>query len=755
MNGSNTRRFRYLPLRQSDSSALCADKVKGRNDMNSKSSFAFLLSISMLSLGLVPLLGITRSVAQANVMITPGATPNLNLLSTPPMTPTCGGKVRSADSGNLQSVINAAQPGDVVELTSGIYSGAFTIANQATDTCQITIRPASYSGMASANNGVTFDNCGGQRSAGTNACLYLNGRFVNVVGMKFGANTRAATVELDGYKQRLWGNRWLSGAGDGEVMNCCPLVLAQADITKPYWWTTLRPTMVDRYNRIEGNTVETQTNGFYSQGHGVVGNVIGWNTLTGPPAINAAAGTVAETEAIKIGGAFANECTNTFIQFNTILNWDGSPYTIGNKGSCITTAYNYLQTGKITLRIADNNAVVGNQLDDGTLVLTGHGHVVRNNVVRTSTMGANYGPVIMYGQIDAMLANKGQGHCNYDGVSLPISAPQEGLPCPHYVKQFDNSTLSDNVFVDASPTAYSVINTTGGDPSPPSNINWSNNKFIRMCPGAGPGAFSGGAVDAQKLGKWTNNVFAYFPTTCGVASAHVLGSGGNNTSLGSWTPTDPVQVRYEAQFTNVLTAPATSGGSAPAPAPRQTTPPSTSVASSVAKPTTNAPTTNAPPTNAPPTNAPTTSAAPMPTTASIASAPKVNFGVVEQGCELQWPVIEAECASLTGGFEVETSASASGGKVLGAWDYGGTATLVVTAPSSKTYTLSLSATAPYGPATRTVSVNGVERKFAVSSVAPETVEIPGVTLQAGVNTIVFSRQSGNDYVVNLDRIVFK
>ncbi len=126
---------------------------------------------------------------------------------------------------------------------------------------------------------------------------------------------------------------------------------------------------------------------------------------------------------------------------------------------------------------------------------------------------------------------------------------------------------------------------------------------------------------------------------------------------------------------------------------------------------------------------------------------------VPSGSCATWPTIEAECASLAGTIEIENHPAAVGGKELGGWDYTGTATFTVNAPASRVYIMAITAIAPYGAATRTVTINGVSTSFAITS-STRAIANVAVTLRAGSNTIVFSRVSGNDYVVNLDRISF-
>jgi Carbohydrate binding module (family 35) len=117
-----------------------------------------------------------------------------------------------------------------------------------------------------------------------------------------------------------------------------------------------------------------------------------------------------------------------------------------------------------------------------------------------------------------------------------------------------------------------------------------------------------------------------------------------------------------------------------------------------------------------------------------------------------WPFVEAECAVLSGPIAVESAPSASGGKELGGWDYGGTATVTLAAPAAGPYLLEVEASAPYGSALRTVVVNGVSRTFGVFAGGRAKFAVGVLDLVAGNNVVVFKRLTGDDNVANLDKI---
>ncbi|MEO8336000.1 MAG: Ig-like domain-containing protein, partial [bacterium] len=83
--------------------------------------------------------------------------PNVFINTTMPAAPAAGGKIISvAAGGSLQSAINSALPGDVIELANGAtYSGNFSLPNKAASSNWIVIRPASMSGVPAEGSRMT------------------------------------------------------------------------------------------------------------------------------------------------------------------------------------------------------------------------------------------------------------------------------------------------------------------------------------------------------------------------------------------------------------------------------------------------------------------------------------------------------------------------------------------------------------------------------------------------------------------------
>jgi hypothetical protein len=85
------------------------------------------------------------------------ALPNIFLDTTEPVAPAAGRTVITvAAGGNFQAALNAAQPGDVIELAAGAtYSGNFTLPNKGTSTSWIVIRPSNYQQLPAAGQRMT------------------------------------------------------------------------------------------------------------------------------------------------------------------------------------------------------------------------------------------------------------------------------------------------------------------------------------------------------------------------------------------------------------------------------------------------------------------------------------------------------------------------------------------------------------------------------------------------------------------------
>ena len=112
--------------------------------------------VAALALGTATITASSGSVSKAATLAVAGANPTppvpgagnvaLPLLMDTPMpaAPSAGGKIISvAASGNFQTALDTALPGDVIELARGAtYTGSFTLPNKGASTSWIVIRPA-------------------------------------------------------------------------------------------------------------------------------------------------------------------------------------------------------------------------------------------------------------------------------------------------------------------------------------------------------------------------------------------------------------------------------------------------------------------------------------------------------------------------------------------------------------------------------------------------------------------------------------
>ncbi len=439
-----------------------------------------------------------------------GAAANLNRV--PPVKFGTGRTLSASGIADLQAKLNDLKAGDTLDVEPGSYVGGVIIPESVQGTADNPIVVRSKVAKAAV-----FSGCGGQRQASGTPCISIQSKYVTVQGFGFG-KTEDAAVELEGSYNRLFENTF-DGSGNGANGGCCAIVLSPHD-WKNKEWNDPNPTLLQRFNRIDKNTFNQIKNPAYAQGHGVVGTVFSHNTIVGPHGINGDW----ETEAIKIGGDFANEPTGTVIQFNTITNWRGAPYTIGIKGSDVTTAYNIIESGDLSLRIANNNRVIGNVLLDGSIIASGSGHTITGNYVRNVTGPSGYGPIMA--MTNLTVSNEAG---NFNGVEKPF-----------YVALFQSSTVANNTFIVAGPAfaTYFVINSS--TPSP-NKVTIKGNTFVRTT----TGPLIGGVDDFTVGNDVTGNSFVCM-SGC---SGQQLPAPGNGNKLSSSTSVDVSGTNPSVQFT--------------------------------------------------------------------------------------------------------------------------------------------------------------------------------------------------------------
>lgn len=411
-------------------------------------------------------------------------------------------------------MVESARPGDVIDVADGRYRTGITIPKgvRGTPGNPIVLRSRTKAGAV-------FSDCGGQTLNGGTPCMYVQGSWIVIQDFLF-TGTADGVIELEGEHNRVFRNGF-ENTGSGDNGGCCALITSPHDWRNKQW-NDPNPTRLLRSNRIDENVFRSVRNTVYGQGHGVIGTTFSHNVIDGPPGIEGDW----ETEAIKIGGDFANEPTDTVIQFNTIKGWRGSPYTIGIKGSAVTISYNVIDSGDIYLRIADNNTVVGNVLGDGSIIAAGTNHRLLDNYVRSVTAPASFGPL-------TAMTNQSVSNSfgNFDGVNLPF-----------YVARFRDSLAEGNTFVTTGPSQAVVTVVVASSPGP-TGVRFVSNSFVRTS--AGP--ILSGRVDLVTPNVFSLNLFFCAPP----CTSDGLPSGSGNSLSSTVSPGHlllPTTVRLRSEF---------------------------------------------------------------------------------------------------------------------------------------------------------------------------------------------------------------
>ena len=361
-------------------------------------------------------------------MIRVGAEGNLELrnktvaISRPVRTFTVSGTMN-----DIQSKIATLRPGDELKIAPGSYQGNLDISVSGTSEQPIVIR--SQTPEAAVFTGATS--------------VSITGSDVTIANIRF-QQTGTATIVLQGLRTKILGNTFeQSGDGSNGASNG---VLIAKNLT-PGWppndvlGSLTSAPLVVRDNIIAGNTFLQPRNTVLWQDHGIVGNEFSFNTIDGPHGIQADF----ETEAIKIGYSFGTDQTKTRIIFNTIRRWSGIPYVIGIKSNRTLVGYNLL-SGRLQLRYGNENAVIGNVVTDGDFHVSGAGHLIKFNVIRTINPRDNYGPFDPF-----FTSNITNQYGVFDGTNGR----------PNFVDRLSRSRIEDNVFMSLTASDGAVIQPSG------------------------------------------------------------------------------------------------------------------------------------------------------------------------------------------------------------------------------------------------------------------------------------------------------
>ncbi len=415
----------------------------------------------------------------------------------PPSVPAAGGTaVRVTTMATLRAAASRARAGDVITVAPGAYAGGRVVVPAevaGTEEAPVVIR-------SEEPGAAVLRSCGG---ATTTSCLRIEGRHVAVVGFTFDRSVGSFAVTLNGSDNRLVGNRF-DGAGDGRDGSSAALVFVDGD---PSWRGGImadRPPAptVERRNRIEGNVFLQPRNVVYYQMHGAAGNVFSGNVIEGPNGIPAG-----ESMAIKVGYGDGPDDVALTIAHNSIRDWGRTePYTIGVKASGVRILDNRLDRGSIMIRAGDRAEIAGNRIEDGSLLLTGDGHRVTENLIRTVDPAHGFGPLMLH--VRGVTTNR---FGTFDGVRGAV-----------FQREVTGSTIVGNTFV-AVGAHRSVISALSQFTPVTDHLATGNtvhdNLLVRDGDGPFVGATGGSVVDVARealvrRNSWAGNHLACATTPC-------------------------------------------------------------------------------------------------------------------------------------------------------------------------------------------------------------------------------------------------
>lgn len=299
--------------------------------------------------------------------------------------PTGSGITRTPSNtvASVQAAINAALPGDIILIPNGSYNGTISISVSGTLANPIVIRPL--------NAGqVTW----------TGGRWTITGSYVQIADI-----TRTDTggtafdlFQITGATAQY--NRIskcnFSSCGSTDGASSVGLIKIDGD---PTWTgysdgfsTAPHPIQIDRHITIDQNIFTTVKNCCLWVQHGNQHIYFTHNTITGPHGI--ASG---ETEAVKFGyGVGWYETSNSWIAFNTVTNWAGTPYVMGLKMSNINVIGNVIGSGRFEVRAARRCRVIGNVWQDGDLHWGGDNHEIAKNYIKVTHGTGGFGPMMIY-----------------------------------------------------------------------------------------------------------------------------------------------------------------------------------------------------------------------------------------------------------------------------------------------------------------------------------------------------------------------
>jgi hypothetical protein len=211
---------------------------------------------------------------------------------------------------------------------------------------------------------------------------------------------------------------------------------------------------IDRQVTIDENLVTDPHDCFVWMNHGNRGIRISHNVIHGPAWRNDGH----ETEILKFGWNDGNTDTGAenILAFNTILDYEGRPYTIGWKQSDWLVVGNQISR-RVEFRSCDRIRFIGNVIEDGDLHGGQVGHLYKRNYVRTVHDHDGFGTVVIYatngfnvydGQPEGTAFYYTETHSRWEGNTLVNDSPGFGVILFHSQYGDAIERPHDNQFID-------------------------------------------------------------------------------------------------------------------------------------------------------------------------------------------------------------------------------------------------------------------------------------------------------------------
>jgi hypothetical protein len=460
--------------------------------------------------------------------ITPGAETNYNKL---PYAPPTEGRIipAAADFNDIQAKVNAAQPGDIIEVADGtINSSSQVLINKSgTANARIVIRAKNV-------NGVNIASCDNIYKA-RGQCFDIEASYVSIENFKFTAPIRNLIgIFGNSSSNNAIYNNTFDGAGSGASAESSALIYLGSDDGQIH----------KTENLIVKNTFNQPKNAAVFTNGGTGGTIISHNIIRGPHGIGGG-----EREALK------NQCCEsnphgsfgTRIQFNSFYNWgDTHPYLSSFKRGGNYFTYNKVvsdapgdNNNGISVRGGDNQVVVGNAMYGQHTILELYNS---NNLVKYNKL---FSTGNKYGKTSLGTMGDGQWGPTSPYQKLANSIIEDNLIYVNLIPPIDN----DGQLLVGSTNGYLTPGSSSRDHTFASNNTFKNNIFVRGDKYLN-NWFNQGVLANDNV--WENNIIScisYCSSIAEITNTVIAGTNGNRVEQVSINPTDYNQkVTYDSQY---------------------------------------------------------------------------------------------------------------------------------------------------------------------------------------------------------------